>query len=185
MHDASQIERVVLVGFLGAGKSVVGRALSLRLEWDFIDFDAEIRKREGKPLSAIAREAGKRYLRQMERDLTTEVAAQSRRVIAPGGAWITQPELLDVLGSATLSVWLQVSPSEAYERIRTSSDDHPWRGHPNALDRIGDLMRERESLYRLADISIPTNWRSPQTIAFEIEQIVRTRGCVLPANAIS
>jgi shikimate kinase len=172
----TRIERVVLLGFLGAGKSVVGRALAPRLEWRFIDFDAEIKQREGKPLSAVVRDSGREYLRQAERALTEEVARQSQLVIAPGGAWITQPELLEVLGTATLAVWLQVSPSEAYERIRASTDDHPWRGHANPLDRIGDLMREREPLYRLCDISVPTNWRSPEAIAFEIEQILRTRG---------
>jgi shikimate kinase len=171
------VGRVVLIGFLGAGKSVVGRALALRLEWEFVDFDAEIRAREGKPLSQVARDSGPDYLRQAEKGLTEEVAQRTRLVIAPGGAWITRPEQLPSLGAATLAVWLRVSPSEAYERIARESDDHPWAGHPAPLDRIGDLMREREPLYRLADIAVPTNWRSPEAIAFEIEQIVRTRGC--------
>jgi shikimate kinase len=175
--DVPQVERVVLIGFLGSGKSVVGRALALRLEWDFFDFDEEIKQREGQPLSTVASEAGKDYLRQVERALTEEVAQQPRLVIAPGGAWITQPELLESLGPATLAVWLKVSPSEAYERIRASTEEHPWHDQSNPVDRIGDLMRERESLYRLADLSVPTNWRTPEAIAFEIEQIVRTRGC--------
>ncbi len=177
MNESPLVERVVLVGFLGSGKSVVGRALAQRLEWRFFDFDAEIKEREGKSLSAVATEEGQDYLRQVERALTEEVAERPRLVIAPGGAWITQPELLESLGPATLAVWLKVTPSEAYERIRASSDDHPWHDDPNPLDRIGELMREREALYRLADVSIPTDWRSPETIAFEIEQIVRARGC--------
>lgn len=177
MREVPLVERVVLVGFLGSGKSSVGRALALRLDWDFFDFDAEIREREGKPLSAVADKEGADYLRHAERLLTDEVAGRDRLVIAPGGAWITQPELLEALGPSTLAVWLKVSPSEAFERIQ-GSEDHPWAGESDALDRIGDLMRSRESLFRLADLSVPTNWRSPEAIAFEIEQIVRTRGCV-------
>lgn len=177
MNESPLVERVVLIGFLGAGKSVVGRALARRLEWDFFDFDAEIKEREGKPLSVVATEAGQDYLRQVERALTEEVAERPRLVIAPGGTWITQPELLESLGPETLAIWLQVTPSESYERIRASSDDHPWKDHTDPLDRIGELMRERESLYRLADVSIPTDWRSREIIAFEIEQIVRARGC--------
>jgi shikimate kinase len=175
MADRQLVERVVLVGFLGAGKSVVGRSLAWRLEWDFIDFDEEIRTRERKPLSRVIDESGGDYFWEAQRALTEEVAGRSQLVIAPGGAWITRPELLDVLGPTTLAVWLKVSPSEAFERIRLSTDDHPWHDHPSPIDRIGDLMRERNSMYRLADLSIPTNWRSPETIAFEIEQTVRTR----------
>lgn len=177
MVEIPLVERVVLVGFLGSGKSVVGHALALRLEWDFVDFDAEIMAREGRPLSVVSQEEGQEYLRQVEQALTEEVANRSRLVIAPGGAWIMQPELLESLGPATLAIWLRVSPSEAYDRIRALSDDHPWHSESEPIDRIGDLMRERESLYRLADMSIPTNWRSPEAIAFEIEQIIRTRGC--------
>jgi shikimate kinase len=177
MNESVLIDRVVLVGFLGAGKSRVGRALANRLEWEFFDFDEQVERREGKPLRVVADESGDDYLRTIERALTEEIAGVPRLVIAPGGAWITQPDLLAKLGSGTLAVWLRVSPSEAYERIQASADDHPWRGLPRALDRIGDTMREREPLYRLADVSVPTNWRSPETIAFEVEQIVRTRGC--------
>jgi shikimate kinase len=177
MNEEATVERIALIGFLGSGKSVVGRALAMRLEWDFADFDAEVKRRESRPLSRVADEHGTDYLRQAEEALTREVAGRRRIVIAPGGAWITRPELLETLGSGTLAIWLRVSPSEAFERIRASTDDHPWRDHPDALDRIGDLMRERERLFRLADLSIPTNWRSPESIAFEIEQIVLSRGC--------
>jgi shikimate kinase len=180
MDETSLIERVVLVGYLGAGKSVVGRALAMRLDWNFVDFDAEVERREGKSMGVIAEEAGAEYLRQAERALTEEVIGQPHLVIAPGGGWITQPELLESLGPTTLSVWLKVTPSEAYERILGSSDDHPVHHAPDAMDQIGSTMRERESLYRLTDVSVPTNWRSPEQIAFEIEQIIRTRGCRRP-----
>jgi shikimate kinase len=177
MSDVPVVERVVLVGYLGAGKTRVGHALATRLEWDFFDFDAQITRREGMPIRRVAEEGGDEYLRKVERALTDEVAQLPRLVISPGGGWITQPGLLERLGSATLAVWLKVSPSEAYERLQASQDHNPWSGTPDAVDRIAETMRERESLFRLADVSIPTNWRSPELIAFEIEQIVRTRGC--------
>jgi shikimate kinase len=180
MEETSLIERVVLVGYLGAGKSVVGRALAMRLDWDFVDFDAEVERREGRPVGEIAEAGGTDFLRQAERALTEEVVGRSQTVIAPGGGWITRPELLDALGPTTLSVWLKVSPSEAYERVLASRTEHPLRDEPDALDQIGEMMREREPLYRLTDISIPTHWRSPEQIAFEIEQIVRSRGCLRP-----
>jgi shikimate kinase len=179
MSESGRIERVVLVGFLGAGKSVVGRALALRLDWALVDFDAEIKQRERMPLGVVVGENGADYLREAELALTEVAARRQRLVIAPGGAWITRPGLLELLGLGTLAVWLKVSPSEAFKRIRASTDDHPWRDDPNALDRVGNLMRERESHYRLCDLSVPTNWRSPEAIAFEIEQIIRSRGVTL------
>lgn len=172
-------ERVVLVGYLGSGKSEVGRALALRLEWDFLDFDEEIERREGRSVRALVDERGEEYLRSAEAALTEEATERAGAVLAPGGAWITQPELLAGLGPRTVSVWLRVSPSEAYRRLRASDIDHPLRGRPDAVDRMGEMMREREELYRLADVSVPTDGRSVETIAFEIEQLLRARGAGL------
>jgi shikimate kinase len=179
LPPALVIERVVLLGYMTSGKSTVGQALARRLEWEFLDFDVEIEHRAGATVKDIIASHGEEAFREMEAALTAEVAARPGVVLAPGGGWITRPDLLDRLGSRTLSVWLRVSVDETVRRLNRDSIDRPFRGHPIPREIIGKMLSEREPLYRLADLSVPAEGRSPEGVAFEIETIVRTRREVL------
>lgn len=169
------IERIVLLGYMCSGKSTVGEALARRLDWDFLDFDVEIEHREQRSISRIIDEQGEEIFREMEAALTEEVADEARLVIAPGGGWITQPRLLEGIRPGTLSAWLRVSPDETVRRLNEDSTDRPLKGNPDAAERVAAMLEERTSLYRLADVSIPSDQRPVEEIAFELEQIIRTR----------
>ena len=177
------IARVVLLGYMTSGKSTVGEALARRLEWRFLDFDVEIERREGASIKEVIAAGGEDRFREMEAALTAEASARPHLVLAPGGGWITRPELLGVLGRVTLAVWLRVSPEETVRRLKTDDIDRPFRDHADPTARVAEMLAEREPLYRLADVSIPSDGRSPEGIAFEIEQIVRTRGMVFVPGA--
>lgn len=172
---ALQIDRVVLLGYMTAGKSTVGKALARRLEWEFLDFDVEIERREGRTVREVIDGGGEDAFRAMEAALTEEVAERPGVVLAPGGGWILRPEQLDRLGRATLSVWLRVSAAETVRRLRADDLDRPFRGHPDPTARVAAMLAEREPLYRLADVSVPAEGRSVEAIAFEIEGVVRAR----------
>ena len=169
------VRRVVLLGYMCSGKSTVGQALARRLEWDFLDFDVEIEHREGRTVRQIVAEDGEERFREREAALTGEAMHADRLVMAPGGGWITSPELLGMLGMETLAVWLRVSVEETVRRLREDDIDRPFRDLPRPEAAIAEMLAEREPLYRLADLSIPTDGRSPESIAFEVEQVVRTR----------
>jgi shikimate kinase len=172
------VRRVVLLGYMCSGKSTVGAALARRLEWGFLDFDVEIEHRLGGTVKEIVDGAGHEAFRAMEAALTGEAAAVQGAVLAPGGAWITRPGLLDRLGPGTLSVWLAVSPAEVVRRLRADPADRPFRDLPDAVGRVAAMLHEREPLYRLADLAVPVDSRTPEEVAFEIEQVVRTRGAL-------
>lgn len=179
LPPALVIERVVLLGYMTSGKSTVGQALARRLEWGFVDFDVEIEQREGRTVKEIIATDGEPAFREMEAALTEELARVPGMVLAPGGGWILRPEQLDRLGATTLSAWLRVSVDETVRRLRTDAIDRPFREHPDPRAMIARMLAEREPLYRLADISVPAEGRSPEAIAFEIETVVRTRREVL------
>lgn len=172
------LERIVLLGFMCSGKSTVAEALARRLEWGMADFDVEIERRDGRPISRIVDEEGEEYLRSLEADLTEEVASAQGVVLAPGGGWITRPELLERIRPLTLSVWLRVSPEETARRLLADDIDRPLRDHPDPEAAIGEILSEREPLYRRADVTVPGDGRSVEDIAFEIEQLARTRGII-------
>jgi shikimate kinase len=175
LPPARVIERVVLLGYMTSGKSAVGQALARRLEWELLDFDVEIEHRAGATVKEIIAAEGEERFREMEAALTAEVAMRPGVVLAPGGGWITRPEQLDLLGSRTLSVWLRVSVDETVRRLRADSIDRPFRDHPDPRGMIAQMLAEREPLYRLGDLSVPAEGRSVESVAFEIETIVRTR----------
>lgn len=154
---------------MAAGKSVVGRVLARRLGWDFVDLDQAILKRTGRTPGAIIREDGEAAFRTLEAEVTETVARQRRVVLAPGGGWVMQPELAVPLGADTVRVWLRVSPAEAVRRAEVDETDRPLMGPPGArVERMARLLREREPLYRHADLDVDTDDRSPEAVAAEI-----------------
>jgi len=177
------VERVVLLGYMTSGKSTVGAAVARRLEWGFLDFDVEIERRAGATVPDVVAENGPERLREMEAALTGEVAGARHLVLAPGGGWITRPELLHLLGPGTLAVWLRVSPEETARRLKADTIDRPFRDLEDPVPAIARMIAEREPLYRLADLSIPTDGRSAESIAYEIETLVRTRALAAFAPA--
>lgn len=169
------VERVVLLGYMTSGKSTVGAALARRLEWSFLDFDVEIERRDGRPVPVIVADEGEGHFREMEAALTAEAAPMTRIVLAPGGGWITRPDLLASLGPGTLAAWLRVSPEETARRLHADTIARPFRDLADPVPRIAEMLMHRERLYRLADVSIHTDGRSPESIAFELETIIRMR----------
>lgn len=169
------VRRVVLLGYMASGKSTVGEALARRLEWSYLDFDVEIERREGATVQQIIAAAGEEHFRRLEAALTAEAAGADRLVLAPGGGWVTRPEFLDALGMETLAVWLRVSPEETVRRLRSDTIDRPFKDHPDPVGMVTEMIVERLPLYERADLTVPADARSPESIAFEIEQLVRLR----------
>jgi shikimate kinase len=172
------IERVVLLGYMCSGKSSVGESLARRLDWRMLDFDVEIERREDRAVRAIIEAEGEEYFRSLEAALTEELANEPFVVAAPGGGWITEPRLLEAIRPGTLSIWLHVTPEETARRLMEDSIDRPFRDLEDPVGPISEMIMEREPLYRRADLMIPTDERTVEDIAFEIEQMMRTRGCV-------
>jgi shikimate kinase len=180
------VERVVMLGYMTSGKSTVGAAVARRLEWGFLDFDVEIERRSGITVPYVVAENGMERLREMEAALTEELVGARHLVLAPGGGWITRPELLHLLGPGTLAVWLRVSPPETARRLKADTIERPFRDRDDPVPAIARMIAEREPLYRLADLNIPTDGRSVESIAYEIETVVRTRALTAfapPAHA--
>lgn len=174
-HASESVQRVVLLGYMCSGKSSVGEALARRLEWNFLDFDVEIERRQQRAVWEIIEAKGEEYFRHLEAELTEEVARERRLVVAPGGGWITNPELLEAIRPGTLSAWLRVSPAETLRRLADDPIARPLKNHPDPIRAIAAMLEEREHLYRLADLTIPAEDRSAEAIAFELESVIRAR----------
>jgi shikimate kinase len=163
------ITRIILIGFMAAGKSTVGPILARRLGWEFVDFDEEIERRTGLTIPEIFQRHGAPWFRELERSLTEEVATLSEVVLSPGGGWVTQPDLLEYFGPETLVVWLRISPEAAVARaLRTITHRPLLADAPDPIERARSLMQEREPLYRLADLTVDVEGREAEDLAAEI-----------------
>jgi shikimate kinase len=168
------VDRVVLTGFMFSGKTTVGRTLADRLGWAFLDFDEEIERRTGRSVAALFRERGEPAFRQLEAELTEEVAGRRRVVLAPGGGWVTQPAAVARLRPGSLFVWLRVRPETVHARWRAGGGpERPLLAGPDPTARIAALLREREPLYARADLVCDADDDGPAAIA---ERIARHLG---------
>ncbi len=169
------IERIVLVGMMCSGKSAVGAALAERLGWTHVDLDREIEREAGRPVRAIFADEGEAAFRRMEADATRQMAGRTRIVLSPGGGWITNPALLDLLGPGTHCVWLQVSPEEAVRRSVAAPGERPLLAGTDPLGAVRRLLAERERFYARAHLVLPTDGRSVAGAARDIHDSIRDR----------
>src|SRR5690348_2351367 len=97
---------LVLIGLPGCGKSTVGRVVAERLGRSFLDFDLEIERREGKSIADIFGEKGEGHFRELERQLTEELRLMGNMILAPGGGWVVNPEVIRLLRPPSRLVYL-------------------------------------------------------------------------------
>jgi shikimate kinase len=170
------VRRVVLVGFMTAGKSTVGAALARRLGWRHLDLDAEIERAEGRTVAEIFAAGGEPAFRRLEAQLTPRLLAPARSVLSVGGGWVAGPAWR-ALPEGTLGVWLRVSAEEVLRRAGPAGQRRarPLLAVADPEAEVRRLLREREPLYRLADVSFATDGHDAVEIAAEIERIVRGR----------
>lgn len=167
-----RISRVLLVGFMGAGKSAVGRALAVELGWWFRDFDTEVERRVGLPVDRIFRNHGEAAFRELEERVGTELLGMERAVLAAGGGWPVAPGRMESLEHRTLSIWLRVSVEEALERCARQEAERPLLDTEDPLGTARELLASRESRYNMARWTIDTTGAEPDEIAARLARHV-------------
>ena len=162
---------IVLAGFMGAGKTTVGRLLAAKLGVPFADSDQVIEERAGKPVHRIFADDGEPAFRRLEHDVIAELLAGPDLVLAVGGGAAAEPGTRDLLAAAPV-VYLRVSYAEAMRRVGGD------RGRPMlARTDVGQLYAERDPLYRAAArCTVEVDVRSPEEIALDILGRLDTAG---------
>ena len=160
---------IVLTGFMGTGKTAVGRHLADRLQVSFFDVDAEIVRRAGKPVERIFADQGEPAFRELERQVISEAAARDRTVIATGGGALVDPRNRSDLERSSLMVCLNARTGTLLERLKDDAT-RPLLAGENLPAKIERLMKERESIYTGCRYQVATDGKTIAEVADEIIQ---------------
>lgn len=169
------MKNIVLIGFMGTGKTSVGRLLASRLGCAFHDLDRKIEEKHGMSIPEMFREHGEPYFRAREKEAVREAAERTNLVIATGGGTVKDAENVAILRQNGIFVALTADADTILLRTATRGA-RPVLDHADAGDRraaVVQLMEERRHLYDGADITVDTGGRSPLEVAEHIMQALR------------
>lgn len=165
---------VILVGFMGAGKSACGHLLARRLGRCFLETDDMIVARDGRSIPDIFGQDGEARFRQLEAEVLEALALKSGEVIATGGGLPCRPGRMEALRGLGTVVWLRGELRDLCDRARAAGDRPMLEGRSPA--EVEALYREREAYYRRADVTVDTTGLGiDQVVARVIAALRETR----------
>ena len=178
------MDTISLTGFMGSGKTSVGKELAILLDRDFFDLDDMIVEREGRSVSRIFAEDGEQGFRNSELAALKQFLKPRRRpsgqsargrVLALGGGTILRPEALKLIRKYSTCIYLQASIDTLFGNLSGDCGSRPLLGGDNGLrERIEELLSAREEAYlAAADASLITDGLSPAQVARRIEALLQ------------
>lgn len=165
------MSNIVLIGFMGSGKTTIGIRLSYELRKAFLDTDRVIEREQGKEITRIFAEEGEGHFRDLEtQTIIKMIETESDRIISTGGGLPVRPENRPLLKKLGTVVYLKLEPETVYERLKGDTK-RPLLQCGEPLHRIRELMALRESAYQeAADVVVCVDGKECDEIIKEIEE---------------
>jgi len=164
---------VVLVGFMGAGKSTVGRLLARRLGLCFVETDAMITAREGRSIPEIFAERGEAYFRALEQEVLDELPGKRDHVIATGGGFPCRPGAMERLAELGTVVWLRADFAAVFARASRVGGRPMLAGR--SPEEAAALYQARQEYYRRAHLALDTTHHTVDAVVHRIIRHLRER----------
>lgn len=161
-------KNIMLIGFMGAGKSTVSRELSRMTGKKEIDMDAYIVEQEGCSINDIFEKHGEEYFRERETKHLSDIQRENGLIVSCGGGAVLKDENVRLMRENGVIVLLTATPETTYERVKNSKDRPILNGNMN-IEFITELMNKRKDRYQsVADMTVVTDGRDAAAIAEEI-----------------
>lgn len=170
------MKNIVLIGFMGTGKTTIGRLLASRLGCPFIDSDKKVEYENNMTIREIFERHGEGYFRQKEKDVIAKIARYNNVVIATGGGVVLSTENMRRLKKKGIIIALTASSNIILERTKRRTTRPLLLENPNQEQTVDKLLSERGELYQNADFHIDTSTNSPQHVITEIMLFLRQAG---------
>lgn len=175
-QGATLPQNIVLIGFMGCGKTTIGRRLAQMLGYPFVDSDQLIEQKAGMPIPRIFETRGEGFFRVLEAAVLHELSAPGAapKIIATGGGIVTRKGNRRLLKQLGYLVWLKAPPEVIQERTRRNRDRPLLASEEDPRAKIDRLLAERDPLYRaLADMELDTSGLDFEEIACGILESAR------------
>lgn len=169
------MKNIVLIGFMGTGKSTVGKRLARRLNYAFIDTDQAIEEITGLTVSQIFAKHGFKRFRGEEALLASKLADKKRLVIATGGGLVLNAGNVEKMQRNGVLICLEASPETICRRVRNKRT-RPLLAKGNLTVTVQRLLKERQGAYKMAELTMNTDKLSPEEIVDKIIQFMLERG---------
>lgn len=161
-------ENILLVGFMGSGKSVVGKELSKILNRDFIDTDTEIEKEENRSIKDIFNSDGEEYFRNLESKLLETLVNKNNCIISTGGGIVLRENNRELLKKIGKVIFLHADVEHILNNVK-NDDTRPLLQTEDYATKVSEMLESREDKYlSSADIIIQTSGKGVESIAEEI-----------------
>ena len=158
---------ILLTGFMGAGKTTVGKKLAKRLGYLFIDTDREIEKKQGCSITEIFKYGGEECFRDLETDILQKLQTKQNLVIATGGGMVLRNENRSLMQSLGTRVYLKVELQELMRRLKKDKK-RPLLQKSKPEVHILEMLQQRKNIYEEAECIIDTTDLSPHQMVTEI-----------------
>ncbi|MFH0985455.1 MAG: shikimate kinase [Candidatus Omnitrophota bacterium] len=168
-------DNIYLIGMMGSGKTVTGRALAEFAGYSFVDLDAEIQAAEGCSIPEIFERSGEPHFRAVESSTLERFSKKTQQVVATGGGIVLRPENVQQMKKTGKIVLLKASAECLWQRVRYSKD-RPLLNKPDPFGTLRQILNDREFFYEKAsDLSVLTDGKSAETVAKEIRDMLRSK----------
>jgi shikimate kinase len=165
MNAPRKISNLALVGFMGTGKSSVGRTIAAQLHFQFVDTDDLIETKAGCKISEIFAQEGESRFREYERMIANDLREMRKTVISTGGGFVTNNTILTDLKQHALVICLWASPETIWSRVKDQAHRPLLLDTKDPMSKIRHLLEERAPFYRQADVLVNTERRSVREVA--------------------
>ena len=162
---------IVMVGFMGAGKTTISYKLAEILGLKYVSTDELIEKREKRKIKEIFARDGEQYFRKVEKEVVKEVTGQDDQVIDAGGGVVLDGENMEMLKKNGIVICLSARPEVILERMK-DKNDRPLLNVPDRLERIKQLLQYREPFYKQAHFTIDTSDLDVNEVIKKILQVI-------------
>jgi shikimate kinase len=161
------MSNIILTGFMGTGKSSVGKLLAQKTGYVYCDLDAVIVGQVGLSINDIFAKYGEAYFRELEADAIKQVSSADKQVVATGGGAVIRADNRKLLRKSGIIVNLEASVEEICTRLSNDSE-RPLLNDRKSVEKVTELLEQREQYYADADIRIDTNGKKVEDVVREI-----------------
>ncbi len=174
---------IVLIGYRGAGKSLVGRLLAKRFGMEYVGMDAAIVEKAGMPIPEIVEKHGWPGFRDMESAVARELAGRDMLIIDTGGGIIERPENIEALRKNATIFWLKARVETIVGRIQGGTERPALTEGKSFTEEVEEVLERRIPKYRdAANFEIETDQLTPEQIVGIVVQIMQKRGLSVDPN---